>query len=363
MSQPIRAGAAGLALFVSMCSGVLAAAEEAAEQDTALEEQEVLVLRSAPVSSTSYSFSELESRGIHGLADMVAGNSAGLLIQPSEFNSSSLGLTLRGISGTTPHQVTGESGVGVFIDGTYIARTQGLSLDLLDIESVEVVRGSQGVLGGRNTSGGAVYLSSSKPTGKFGLEQKFQFGEVGDEVTSITHLNLPRFADVLSVKISHLVHNHDGWVENIEGESGNNNFWVRDNEGTRFAFQVDQGGPFVYDYSFLDAEIKSTAPYFQVLSSGGPFDLEPDFQEDARDSIALPESDIDVSHHNQTVTVRGDRATVTAIVAYREVESREFFNFDDRFNTSVDVDVASGDGNRIEQEQFSQQLRLDTQFF
>ena len=375
MLRPIRAGVASLGLLVFVCGAMHVAAEEAALEEPAeeavLEERNVVLARSVPSSSTLYSFNELEMRGVHGLTDLIAGNSAALLIQPSEFDSSSLTLSLRGMSATTPHQATGESAVGVFLDGTYIGRSQGLSLDLLDIESAEVVRGSQAVLGGRNTTGGAVYLTSSKPTGELGFETKLQFGEIGDEVTSISHLNLPRFADVLSVKLSYLLHNHDGWVVNGENPGDvnvdpvtNENFVVRDNEGLRIALRADQGGPFIYDYSFLNADIDSTRPYFQVLSGTPPteFELETDFRDDLEESVINnPKSRVDITHHNQTVTMHGDRATVTAIVSYREVESRRRYDFEGLLGPSVPA--SSDSGERLEQEQFAQKIQLDTHLF
>lgn len=326
---------------------------------------------SVPGASTTFSVRQLVKRGVLGLADLESGNTGGLLIQPSSFNSANLGLTLRGIGGTTPHQATGDSGVGVFIDGTYIARTQGLSLDLLDIDTLEIARGSQAILGGRNTSGGAVYLSSNKPTGEFNIEQKVLIGDVGDETSSITHINFPLFADVLAIKLSYLTHQHDGWVDNVIGTdfsepSNSNNFWLRDNEGTRFAVRLDEGGRFIYDYSFLDAEIQSTIPYFQVLSDGGPIAVENTAQDSSRSSLSLPKSQIDITHHNQTVTVRGDKATVTGNIAFRQVDSQEFSNFDINGVAGLlgpGVTATGASGNRLEQDQFTQKLQVNTQFF
>ena len=62
-----------------------------------------------------------------------------------------------------------EQGVGVYVDGVYLARQHGLAAALLDIERVEVLKGPQGTLFGRNTEGGALSLVTKKPTGVFGM--------------------------------------------------------------------------------------------------------------------------------------------------------------------------------------------------
>ncbi len=60
-------------------------------------------------------------------------------------------------------------GVGVYIDGVYLGRPQGLNGALYDLESIEVLKGPQGTLFGRNTEGGALNITTKKPTGQFGL--------------------------------------------------------------------------------------------------------------------------------------------------------------------------------------------------
>ncbi len=74
-----------------------------------------------------------------------------------------------------------EPAVGVFVDGVYLGQTAGVVLDLFDIDSIEVLRGPQGTLFGRNTTGGAVSINTRKPgkefsvRGKFGLETGLQY--------------------------------------------------------------------------------------------------------------------------------------------------------------------------------------------
>ena len=85
---------------------------------------------------------------------------------------------LRGI-GQSDHMVTTDPGVGLYIDGVYVGRNQGAALDLLDLERVEVLRGPQGTLFGKNTIGGAVNVVSRKPTGTAGGHASFTAGQDG----------------------------------------------------------------------------------------------------------------------------------------------------------------------------------------
>ncbi|MGB5324446.1 MAG: TonB-dependent receptor plug domain-containing protein, partial [Pseudomonadales bacterium] len=306
-----------------------------------------------PHNTRVYAYDELAVSSIGGLTDMLPGNGAGLLLQTSDSNAAALDLTLRGIGGTTVHQGTGDPGVGVFIDGIYIARSQGLTMDLLDLESIEVQRGPQGVLSGRNTSGGAVHMVSRKPTGEFDFEQTLLFGGEYDEVKSVTRINLPRLADLVNAKVSYMLDDHKGWVVNPGQGSDDRDFWSRDNQAVRIAVNLDKGGPIAFDYTFEDAEITSTAPYFQAIDMG-----EAKRQETARSALAIPESEIDIQHHNQTMVLSGEKASITSVIGYREVESTEFTNYDGLFGSAVTPTVAPGDAMR--EDQFTVDLRLDT---
>lgn len=125
-------------------------------------------LQEAPLSLTAFSGDGLEARGIENISE-IGGVTPNLTYQnsPGAGGSSSVATVyIRGV-GQRDFLGTIDNGVGFYVDGVYIARTVGATVDLLDVDRVEVLRGPQGTLFGRNSVGGAVALYSKKPTENF----------------------------------------------------------------------------------------------------------------------------------------------------------------------------------------------------
>ena len=167
-----------------------------------------------PVAVSVLDTESMSRNGITSLADLIPGQVAPLKVQPSPLNASNLYLTIRGIGGINADQPARDPNVGVYLDGVYLARSQGLGFDIIDAERIEILRGPQGVLYGRNTLGGAVNIVSKKPSGELDFSQQFTLGGEYNEFKSITHLDLPRWAG-FSTKLSYLANQHDGWVDNL----------------------------------------------------------------------------------------------------------------------------------------------------
>ena len=92
-------------------------------------------------------------------------------------SNNNVSVYIRGV-GQTDHVPTTDAGVGLYVDGNYLARSVGSVLDLIDIERVEVLRGPQGTLFGRNTIGGAVNIHTVKPHEEFEVKLR---GKVGSD--------------------------------------------------------------------------------------------------------------------------------------------------------------------------------------
>ena len=121
-------------------------------------------LQDAPIAVSAFSGDTLAYRGITRLDEIVSFVPSLTLENNPSFGgaSNSAAIFLRGV-GQKEFLPTTEPGVGLYVDGVYIARSVGGILDLIDIERLEVLRGPQGTLFGRNTPAGALQLNSAAP--------------------------------------------------------------------------------------------------------------------------------------------------------------------------------------------------------
>ena len=164
-------------LGVAAASPVLAAENPRANQGKAegvLEEVVVTArkrsenLQDTPIAVTALTQAALEQRQVTNIAavDRFSPNIVFNTSSPISGTRSSASVFIRGV-GQTDFTLTTDPGVGIYLDGVYIARSIGSVLDILDVDRVEVLRGPQGTLFGRNTIGGAISLTSRKPGNTF----------------------------------------------------------------------------------------------------------------------------------------------------------------------------------------------------
>ncbi|MCK5424542.1 MAG: TonB-dependent receptor, partial [Emcibacter sp.] len=121
-------------------------------------------LQSTPIAISAFSGDSLEYRGVTNVGE-IAQFTPNLSFQnnPSFGGASnSAAIYIRGV-GQKEFLPTVDPGVGLYVDGVYIARSVGGILDLVDVERVEVLKGPQGTLFGRNTIGGAISITTKKP--------------------------------------------------------------------------------------------------------------------------------------------------------------------------------------------------------
>src|SRR5207253_9055969 len=119
---------------------------------------------------------ELQARGISNLADLTGGQVPSLRIEPFAGNPSVLEVGIRGFIDSNGVNVTNENPVPIYIDDVYQGRQTSVALQLTEIERIEVLRGPQGTLFGRNAEGGAVRFVSREPTGVLGVREHAEAG-------------------------------------------------------------------------------------------------------------------------------------------------------------------------------------------
>ncbi|MBB1382655.1 TonB-dependent receptor, partial [Shewanella sp. SR41-2] len=140
-------------------------------------------LQNVPVAVTSVSATELAENGISVMTE-IQQFSPNTTLQSSRGTNSTLTAFIRGVGQEDP--LWGyEPGVGIYIDDVYIARPQGAVLDILDVQRIEVLRGPQGTLYGKNTIGGAIKYVTKKMSGDGELSLKGTVGSYGQKDAKI----------------------------------------------------------------------------------------------------------------------------------------------------------------------------------
>jgi iron complex outermembrane receptor protein len=194
---------------------------------------------------------------------------------------------LRGIS-ATDYIPTNENPVALYVDGVYIARPIGALFSLNDLERVEVLRGPQGTLSGRNATAGSIGLFTKGPGDKFGVQQKLSYGSYNDIVSRTTLDTGPIGATGLSARFAYLHHRSDGYVNNTLVKRSNGPGSIRDN-ALFFALHGEWGDKFNVDYKFdfddmsgqgMGTQIVVASPtWLTFMQANNPeFQLHPNFQ-------------------------------------------------------------------------------------
>ncbi|HEX4505301.1 MAG TPA: TonB-dependent receptor, partial [Alphaproteobacteria bacterium] len=168
-------------------------------------------LQSVPISITAISAEGLKANRIETVADLnaVAPN---LSVRLGAGGNQSPNYTLRGILGASS-AAGQDKGVSPYLDGVYLQAQSGSIFEMADIERVEVLKGPQGTLFGRNATGGAIQIITKDPTGELGGYQEFTAGNLGI-FRSKTHVDLPAFGPV-SAYITYLHSQRDGDTRNL----------------------------------------------------------------------------------------------------------------------------------------------------
>lgn len=244
--------------------------------------------------------------------------------------------------------------VGVFVDGVYLGINNGLVLDLFDLESVEVLRGPQGLLFGRNTTGGAVLVNTGNPTSDFRAKARFTYegpvdeGRGGPNRYAQATVSGPLIKDKLNGKISVYYNNDEGYFEN-QFDGGNlgeaETYVIR---GALEAFPTDNLR-LLAKFEYLDSETDGPVGQNRGTFERGTFDV-------AIDNVGLYDNETKLG------TLRADwdtgfgDGTITNIFGYRD-----FFQLTDGDIDALPVFLFHSD-SELDQEQISNELRYNGTF-
>jgi len=304
-------------------------------------------LQNTPIAMAALSGESLEKMGVVDYTGIVA-STPSISFTPFPSSSDTLMVFMRGQGNGDPAQITTSGAVGLYEDGIYIARAQGTTFDLADVERVEVLRGPQGTLYGRNTSGGAVNIITRQPTGEFGFKQKFSFG-TRNLFRSVTSVDLPQVGDV-AAKVTLLKSSVDGYMKN---PGNSHDFGEQQQKAGRLALRWTPSDTLSVDYAFEKGDIDSTPLYYQNKSLVGTLPGYSTSHSRAWRDFDMPLSSVNYEGHALTVTWDvNDNLTIKSLTGYRKLNSDYYQDYAEAFG------MAFMSRDLINSHQFSQELQF-----
>jgi iron complex outermembrane receptor protein len=315
---------------------------EAAEARTRAPIDEVVVtaqrreerLIDVPLAVTALSTDQLESRGISNIHDLSS-RVPGLQINSAPSNTTISQISIRGITQINP-AIYWDPAVGVYLDGIYIGKSQGAIFDVVDLERIEVLRGPQGTLYGRNTLAGAINLISKRPSGEFGGHAALEVGNF-NAMTQKASVDLPRMG-IANISIAARSERRDGWID-TSLDSPVRAFNNRNNDGLRLAADFDIAPGVLAEYRY-DRSTVDQSNNFQQLVRASPafwdfvgFPEFPDFVSTNRETFAQVDAPsferARIMGHGLTFSWNvNDLLTLRSLTGYRRLEWADSLDLD-----------------------------------
>jgi iron complex outermembrane receptor protein len=358
----LLAGCAGFATFAAPAMAQDAAEEAAAEAEAAadaaaasVEEEGVIYVTArrreerlidVPLSVTALSGDELVKQGVQDIV-AVAQQVPNVTLEVSRGTNTTLTAFIRGVGQQDP--VAGfEAGVGLYIDDVYLNRPQAAVLDIYDVERIEVLRGPQGTLYGRNTIGGAIKYVTAPLPDKTSVKIRGTYGSY-DQADLIVTASTP-ITDSLKIGASGARLSRGGFGENLTlgTENYNKDVWA-----ARGTLEFESGivtARLSGDYVKDESEARQGHRFIPGLVSGAPV-LDDVF--DTRAGLDIVDQEVEAYGGALNVAIElSDTLTFKSITGYREDKSTTPIDFDSL--PAVDVDVPAV----YENDQFSQEFQL-----
>ena len=302
-----------------------------------------------PIAVTAISGDALEAAGAIDITD-VQNQAPNVTLENSRGTNSTLTAFIRGVGQQDP--VPGfEAGVGIYLDDVYLNRPQAAVLDIYDVERIEVLRGPQGTLYGRNTIGGAIKYVTKRLPADFSLKLKGTYGSY-DQADGILTVSAP-VGDMLRVGGSVARLSRGGFGDNLTlpgVENYNKDVWAA--RGT-----VEFGSPddrflirLTGDYTRDKSDPRNGHRLLPSLLTGAPV---LDDVYDTRAGLNAPKQDVKAYGFGMNVRAAlSDELTLRSISSFRKDTSLTPIDFDAL--PTVDVDVPAIYRN----EQVSQEFQL-----
>ncbi|WP_444901177.1 TonB-dependent receptor [Microbulbifer sp. SSSA007] len=344
-------------------------------QVTARKRADAEILQEVPVAATAYSGDQLEALHTKDLQSLSF-KMPNVQLEDVGTVKNTANFTVRGL-GINSSIPSIDPTVGVFVDGMYLGVNAGVVTDLFDLEGIEVLRGPQGLLFGRNVTGGAVVIKTARPTEEFSSRVKVS---VTDNLDTVTAGSINgAIADSVNGRLTVYYNDDRGWFENVA--TGNDNAGASDSWFIRpsFSIQLDETAELLVrmEHGRMDSDgvvaqnrgyestmvqtleglqFAPSAPIFAAAFGVDDWDNGKDSFEVAQDEEGYQKDEWSqiITEFNKDVAF-GD-GTITNILAWREYEARGIGDID-----SLPVTLFHADSS-VDQSQLSNELRYAGRF-
>ncbi|MBX7488631.1 TonB-dependent receptor [Qipengyuania sp. GH25] len=304
-------------------------------------------IQDVPLSITAISGEALAKNGTLEITE-IAQEVPNLTLEVSRGTNTTLTAFIRGVGQQDP--VAGfEAGVGLYVDDIYLNRPQGAVLDIYDVERIEVLRGPQGTLYGRNTIGGAIkYVTAALPD-ETEIKVRGTYGSY-NQADLIVTASTP-VSDSLKVGVSGARLSRGGFGDNLVQEGVEN--YNKDVWGARGTIEFDNGPLFIRvsgDYVKDNSDPRQGHRLLPSAFSGAPV---LDDVYDTRAGLDVVDQEVEAYGGGLTIAYElNDTMTVKSITGYRKDHSTTPIDFDSL--PQADLDVPAIYRNK----QFSQELQF-----
>jgi len=219
-------------------------------------------LQSTPISIVALNQGALEKAGVEDI-ESLQNAIPNLTISGGTGGKETSNFSIRGIGSSVVSRVTGDRGVGLYIDDVYYPRTHGSLLSILDVERIEVLRGPQGTLFGKNNTGGAIRYITKRPEDEFSGYVKVSVGE--DDLRNVTALVNAPISEKFAVRAQYSDLHREGWVKRGDTRLGGN-----DDSIFRIVSRFEASDALTVDLGYTNVNATNDGPAIDTIEFDQP---------------------------------------------------------------------------------------------